>query len=390
MVDRNEEEFRGSWDSPILRWFPAAPRGPWSTVPEADWNDWRWQFRHRIKTEDDLERIIRLTEDERRAIREGSEKFRLAITPYYASLMNPDDPMCPIRRQAVPAGGELEIFPDEMEDPLAEERDMRAPGVTHRYPDRVLFYVSPTCAMYCRHCTRKRKVSRTDTAVTDEEIALGIEYIRQHREVRDVVISGGDPLTLDDDRVERIVAALRAIPHVEILRLGTRVPVTLPQRITPDLVERLRKYQPLYINTHFNHPKECTREAYRACALLADAGFPIGNQMVLLRGVNDNPDVVKTLNHRLLMMRVKPYYIYICDMAQGISHFRTPLETGLIILESLRGWTSGLAVPYLVVDAPGGGGKIPLLPEYVVRREGRRVVLRNFRNQEFVYPEPDS
>ncbi len=376
-----------SQDSPILKWFPPAPRGPWADVPDEDWNDWRWQFRHRIKTAEALSRVVRLSEDEVRAIRESEGEFRLAVTPYYAALVDPDDPTCPIRKQAVPGVGELAVYPGEMKDPLAEERDMRAPGVTHRYPDRVLFYVSPTCAMYCRHCTRKRKVSRPDTAVTDAEIEKGIAYIRAHPEVRDVVISGGDPLTLDDDRVERIVARLREVPHVEILRLGTRVPVTLPQRITPALVERLRRYQPLYVNTHFNHPRECTREAYLACSLLADAGFPIGNQMVLLRGVNDDPEVVKALNHRLLMMRVKPYYIYMCDMAQGISHFRTSIAKGLEIMEALRGWTSGLAVPYLVVDAPGGGGKIPLLPEYVVRREGNRVILRNFRHQEFEYPD---
>lgn len=374
---------------PVLDRFPPAPRGLWSDVADADWNDWRWQFRHRIKTAEALAEVVRLTADETRAIREGADRFRLAVTPYYAALMDRDDPACPIRRQGVPGTGELAVHPLEMVDPLAEERDMRAPGVTHRYPDRVLFYVSPTCAMYCRHCTRKRKVSRSDTAATDAEIDQGIAYVRAHPEVRDVVISGGDPLTLDDDRVERIVAGLRSIPHVEILRLGTRVPVTLPQRITPELVARLRKYQPLFVNTHFNHPRECTRESFRACSLLADAGFPLGNQMVLLRGVNDDPGVVKSLNHRLLMMRVKPYYIYLCDMAQGISHFRTTLAKGLEILESLRGWTSGLAVPYLVVDAPGGGGKIPILPEYVVRREGRRVVLRNYQHREFVYPDPD-
>lgn len=382
-------EAKSEDNSAVMSWFPPGPRGPWTAVSDEDWDDWRWQFRHRIETCEALAEVIRLTPEEARAIREGAERFRLAITPYYAALMDPEDPTCPIRRQCVPALGELSVLPHEMEDPLAEERDLRAPGVTHRYPDRVLFYVSPTCAMYCRHCTRKRKVSRLDTAVTDQEIEEGIAYIRAHPEIRDVVVSGGDPLTLDDDRVERILADLRAIPHVQILRLGTRVPVTLPQRIVPEVVQRLRRFQPLYVNTHFNHPKECTREAFRACTLLADAGFPIGNQMVLLRGVNDDPEVVKNLNQRLLMMRVKPYYIYICDMAQGISHFRTTLTKGLEVLEALRGWTSGLAVPYLVVDAPGGGGKVPIMPEYVVRREGNRVILRNYGGQEFVYYEPE-
>jgi len=379
----------GTASPAVLRWFPPAPRRRWSEVSDAEWRDWRWQFRHRIKTVEALEPVVRLTGEERRGIEQGADRFRMAITPYYAALMDPDDPTCPVRRQAVPTDRELVIEEGDLEDPLAEERDLKAPGVTHRYPDRVLFYISPTCGMYCRHCTRKRKVSRPDTAQSDQQIEQGIAYIRAHPEVRDIVISGGDPLTFDDDRIERVVAALREIPHVQILRIGTRVPVTLPQRITPDLVERLRKYQPLYVNTHFNHPKECTREAFEACALLADAGFPIGNQMVLLRGVNDDPQIVKTLNQRLLMMRVKPYYIYLCDVTQGNSHFRTTVAKGLEILEALRGWTSGLAVPYLVVDAPGGGGKIPLLPDYVVRRDGNRVILRNFRNQEYVYPEPD-
>jgi lysine 2,3-aminomutase len=366
--------------------FKPAPRRWFEDVPDEKWNDWKWQIKNRVTTIEALEKFLPLTDIERQwAERKAFQKFRIAIPPYYLSLIDPEDPNCPIRLQAVPRAYELDTLPWEMEDSLGEERDRPVRGITHRYPDRVLFYVSPTCAMYCRHCTRKRKVSRLDTAAGPDDIKAGVEYIREHKEVRDVVVSGGDPLVFDDDKVEWILGMLRAIPHVEILRLGTRVPCTLPQRITEDLCKRLKKYQPLYINTHFNHPKECTLEAYRACTMLSDAGFPMGNQMVLLKGVNDDVATVKRLNHLLLMMRVKPYYIYMCDMEKGLGHFRTSIAKGLEIMDGLRGWTSGLAVPYLVVDAPGGGGKIPLLPEYVVKREGNMVTLRNFRGQTFIY-----
>jgi len=370
--------------------FPPAPRRWFEDVPDEKWNDWKWQIKNRVTTFEALEKFLALTDIERQwAERKAYQKFRIAIPPYYLSLIDPEDPRCPIRLQAVPRVYELDVLPWELVDSLGEERDRPVRGITHRYPDRVLFYVSPTCAMYCRHCTRKRKVSRLDTAAGPDDIKAGVEYIREHKEVRDVVVSGGDPLVFDDDKVEWILGMLRAIPHVEILRLGTRVPVTLPQRITEDLCKKLKKYQPLYINTHFNHPKECTLEAYRACAMLSDAGFPIGNQMVLLKGVNDDVATVKKLNHLLLMMRVKPYYIYMCDMEKGLGHFRTSISKGLEIMEGLRGWTSGLAVPYLVVDAPGGGGKIPLLPEYVVKRDGKMVTLRNFRGQTFLYRDAD-
>jgi lysine 2,3-aminomutase len=276
----------------------------------------------------------------------------------------------------------------DLEDPLAEERDMPVPGITHRYPDRVLLYTTHNCPVYCRHCTRKRKVADPTSAAAKRQIDAAIDYIARTPAVRDVVISGGDPLSLSDERLDHILGRLRAIPHVEIFRLGTRNLVTLPQRVTDDLVHMLRAHHPVYVNTHFNHPRECTAEAYEACRRLADAGCVLGNQMVLLRGVNDDPRTVMELNHKLLLMRVRPYYIYQCDLAQGISHFRTPVETGVKIMQALRGHTSGLAVPHFVIDAPGGGGKIPINADYVVKHDGKRWVLRNFAGEEYEYTEP--
>jgi lysine 2,3-aminomutase len=302
--------------------------------------------------------------------------------------MDPDDPCCPIRLQSVPKMEETFVAAADLEDPLAEERDMPTPGITHRYPDRVLFYTTHNCPVYCRHCTRKRKVADPTSAAAKRQIEDSLAYIERHEEIRDVVISGGDPLSLSDERLDYILGRLRAIPHVEIFRLGTRNLVTLPQRVTDDFVRMLREHHPVYVNTHFNHPKECTAEAFEAARRIADAGCPIGNQMVLLKGVNDDPAVVKELNHRLLLMRIRPYYIYQCDLAKGISHFRTPVETGIEIVEALRGHTSGLAVPQFVVDAPQGGGKIPINPNYVVRHEGKRWVLRNYAGKEYEYLEP--
>jgi lysine 2,3-aminomutase len=337
---------------------------------------------------DGLNRVIRVSSDEATAIREGESVFAIGITPYYAALMDPDDLMCPIRIQAVPRMAELTPASWEMVDPLGEEKHMPVPGITHRYPDRVLFYITQNCAMFCRHCTRKRKVADPNTAANDSQIEAGIRYIRENPAIRDVVISGGDPLTWGDDKLDRLLTALRAIPHVEILRIGTRTPVTMPQRITIELADMLKKHHPLFVNTHFNHPRECTSQAHEACKLLADAGIPLGNQMVLLKGVNDDPRTVLRLNHLLLMMRVKPYYIFQCDLNEGNAHLRTTIAKGLEIMESLRGWTSGLAVPYYVIDAPGGGGKVPLLPEYIVSREPGKVVVRSFKGTEHTYIEP--
>jgi len=372
----------------ILSRFKPAPRGPWQMVPEELWNDWHWQQRERVTRLDHLEKVIRVTEEERRACVETDAEFHMGITPYYAALMDPGDPSCPVRLQSVPTMGELFASPADLEDPLAEDRDMPVPGITHRYPDRVLFYTTHNCPVYCRHCTRKRKVADPTSAAARKQVEDGLDYIALHREIRDVVISGGDPLSLSDERLDYILGRLRAIPHVEIFRLGTRNLVTLPQRVTDDLVYMLRRHHPVYVNTHFNHPKECTAEAFEAARRLADAGCVLGNQMVLLKGINDDPKTVLELNHRLLLMRVKPYYIYQCDLAKGISHFRTPIEAGRRIIRALRGHTSGLAVPYFVVDAPQGGGKIPVNPDYVVRHEGKKWVLRNYAGKEFTYHEP--
>jgi lysine 2,3-aminomutase len=368
--------------------FRPGPRGIWRDVPDVLWNDWHWQQRERVTRLDQLERVVQVTPDERRAAVETDAEFHMGITPYYAALMDPEDPSCPIRLQSVPQMDEAIVSAADLEDPLAEERDMPTPGITHRYPDRVLFYTTHNCPVYCRHCTRKRKVADPTSAAAKRQIEDSLAYIEKHAEIRDVVISGGDPLSLSDERLDYILGRLRAIPHVEIFRLGTRNLVTLPQRVTDDFVRMLREHHPVYVNTHFNHPKECTAEAFEAARRIADAGCPIGNQMVLLRGVNDEPAVVKELNHRLLLMRIRPYYIYQCDLAKGISHFRTPVETGIRIIESLRGHTSGLAVPQFVVDAPQGGGKIPVNPNYVVRHEGKKWVLRNYAGKEFEYFEP--
>ncbi|WP_242395924.1 KamA family radical SAM protein [Anaeromyxobacter oryzisoli] len=374
---------------PVVRSrFRPGPRSIWAGVPDGLWDDWHWQQRERITGIEQLERVIRVTPEERRAAIETAGEFHMGITPYYAALMDPDDPTCPIRLQSVPTPDEQHVLPSELEDPLAEDRDMPVPGLTHRYPDRVLLYTTHNCPVYCRHCTRKRKVSDPTTAAAKRQIDGALAYIARHPEIRDVVISGGDPLSLSDERLDDLLGRLRAIPHVEIFRLGTRNLVTLPQRVTDDLAAMLRRHHPVYVNTHFNHPRECTAEAFDAARRLADAGCVLGNQMVLLKGVNDDPRIVKELNHLLLLMRIRPYYIYQCDLARGIGHFRTPIEAGLRIIEALRGHTSGLAVPHFVVDAPNGGGKIPLSPDYVVSHEGKRWVLRSYTGREYEYLEP--
>ncbi|MGM0578258.1 MAG: KamA family radical SAM protein [Myxococcota bacterium] len=362
------------------------PRGPWADVPDATWTDWRWQQRNRVRTLEDLERVIRLTDGERAAFHGSSDRFRVAVTPYYAALMDPDDPGCPVRRQAVPHPGELRASPTDLADPLGEEEFMPVPGITHRYPDRVLFYVTHNCPVYCRHCTRKRKVADPGSAASRAQIAGGLDYVRRHEEVRDVLVSGGDPLSLSDDRLDSLLGDLAAIPHVEVVRLCTRNPVTLPFRFTPALVERLRRHQPLFVHTHFNHPRECTPEAARCLRALGDAGLSVANQMVLLRGVNDDAAAVREVNHWLLRQRCRPYYLFQADLAEGIGHFRTTVEAGMEIIRSLRGFTSGMAVPHYVIDAPGGGGKIPVVPDYGLRREGDRWVFRNYLGERYEYP----
>lgn len=357
-------------------------------VTPEEWNDWRWQLANRITDVDTLKKVILLTPEEEEGIRSCLDTLRMAITPYYASLMNPNDPGCPIRRQAVPTSRELYRAASDMLDPLAEDTDSPTPGLTHRYPDRVLLLVTDQCSMYCRHCTRRRVAGVHDHSLPREQVEKALDYIRKTPQVRDVLISGGDGLLIADKQLEWLLKSLREIPHVEIIRIGTRTPVVMPQRITPELVSMLKKYHPLWINTHFNHPQEVTEEAAVALARLADAGIPLGNQSVLLRGVNDCVGVMKALVHALVKNRVRPYYIYQCDLSQGIEHFRTSVSKGIEIIEGLRGHTSGFAVPTFVVDAPGGGGKIPVMPQYLISQSPDRVVLRNYEGVIATYAQP--
>jgi lysine 2,3-aminomutase len=360
----------------------------WKNVSEEEWRDWRWQLSNRIMTLEQLEQVVNLTDQEREGIKHSLKFLRMAITPYYASLMDPDDPNCPVRKQAVPTSKELHISDGEMVDPLHEDVDSPTKGLTHRYPDRVLFLVTDQCAMYCRHCTRRRFAGEMDAPLVQQYIEAAIDYIKQNKKVRDVLISGGDPLTLSDEKLEEIISKLRAIEHVEIIRIGTRAPVVLPMRITESLVQMLKKYHPIWLNTHFNHPKEFTEDSKKALAMLADAGIPLGNQAVLLRGINDCPKTMKKLVHELVKNRVRPYYIYQCDLSRGLSHFRTSVAKGIEIIEYLRGHTSGFAVPTYVIDAPGGGGKIPVGPQYLISMGEGKVILRNYEGGIFVYQEP--
>jgi lysine 2,3-aminomutase len=358
-------------------------------VPIDTWRDWHWQMRNRISTAEQLARVIPMTPRQQRTIERALERFRFSITPYYASLIDPEDPECPIRLQSVPSEGEMAIDSFDIEDPLNEDGDSVAPGMTHRYPDRVLWVIMHECAMLCRHCTRKRKVGEQPKPISDEQLDAGIAYLNQHTEIRDVLLSGGDPFLLADDRLEHVIRRIRAEARsVEIIRFGSRVPVTMPQRITPGLVEMLRSYHPIYVNTHFNVPTEFTAESESALALMADAGIPLGNQSVLLRGINDCWALMRKLMHKLTANRVKPYYIYQCDLAEGLTHFRTTIAKGIEIIEHLRGHISGLAVPTYVVDAPGGGGKIPVHPNYIVTHHEHKVVLRNFEGRIVAYEEP--
>lgn len=357
-------------------------------VTAEEWNDWQWQVRNRITDIDTLKQIINLSDNEIKGIKQCLKTLRMAITPYYATLMDPENVKCPVRMQAVPTAKELNISDHDMLDPLHEDADSPAPGLTHRYPDRVLFLITDQCSMYCRHCTRRRYAGGLDKARPKKDLQKAFNYIRSNTKVRDVLLSGGDALLVSDDYLEYIISELRSIPHVEIIRIGTRAPVVLPQRITPDLVNMLKKYHPVWLNTHFNHPTEITKPAAEALALLANAGIPLGNQSVLLRGINDCPYIMKELVHLLVKNRVRPYYIYQCDLSAGISHFRTSVDKGIEIIEMLRGHTSGYAVPVFVVDAPGGGGKIPVGPQYLISRVGNKVILRNYEGVISAYSQP--
>ncbi|MDQ7793472.1 MAG: lysine 2,3-aminomutase [bacterium] len=382
---RQEATFLSTVDSPPRDYRSVAL---WSGITEAEWNDWRWQVANRITTVDQLAQVIPLTPAEVEDIRECLRTFRMAVTPYYAGLIDPLNPRCPVRMQAVPDRAEVDQGQEDLLDPLYEETDSPVPGITHRYPDRVLFIVTDQCSMYCRHCTRRRLAGQTDRAPTRAELNDRLDYVRQTTRVRDVVLSGGDALLVSDGLVEYLLKELRAISHVEIIRLATRTPVVLPQRITPDLCRLIGRHHPVYVNTHFNHPRELTPEAVAACERMADAGIPLGNQTVLLRGVNDCPVIMRRLVHGLLKARVRPYYLYQCDLSRGLQHFRTPTSRGVEIIEHLRGHTSGLAVPSYCIDGPGGVGKIPLGPQYVLAQSPERIVLRNYEGAVAAYREP--
>jgi lysine 2,3-aminomutase len=359
----------------------------WADVPDEKWNDWRWQLSNRVSSAEEIGRVLNLTEDEKAGL-STPDKFRVDITPYFLSLIDPDDPSDPIRRQVIPTDCEHEAFTAMMEDSLAEDRHSPVPGLVHRYPDRVLMLVTTQCASYCRYCTRSRIVGDPSQNFNRAEHEAQLDYIRRTPQIRDVLISGGDGLTLAPRLLESVLRGLREIPHVEIIRIGSRVPVFLPQRVDDDLCEMLARYHPLWMNLHFNHPNELTPEVARACDKLTRAGIPLGNQSVLLAGINDCVHVMRALVHRLVEFRVRPYYIYQCDLVQGSGHFRTPVGKGIEIMEGLRGHTSGYAVPTYVIDAPGGGGKIPVMPNYLLSYSDHKVVLRNYEGYITTYEEP--
>ncbi len=358
-------------------------------VSAGEWNDWKWQLQHRIRNLAGLERAFQLSSDERATVLELGDRLPVGITPYYAALVDPVDPSNGLRRTMIPVSGEFRLDRGEAEDPLAEDADMPVEGLVHRYPDRVLFLVTSFCATYCRYCTRARLVGKTgEYHFNTKQFERALAYIESKPQIRDVLISGGDPLTMSDDRIEWLLTRLRAIPHVEFVRLGTKVPAVLPQRITRAFTAMLKKFHPLWMSVHFMHPDEVTPEVAEACGRLADAGVPLGSQTVLTKDLNDDAETMKRLMHLLLKVRVRPYYIYQCDPIPGSKHFRTSVEKGLEIMEKLRGHTTGYAVPTFVIDAPGGGGKIPLSPTYLVGRDGDDVLLRNYEGEIFRYPDP--
>ncbi|MCS3924659.1 lysine 2,3-aminomutase [Methanosalsum natronophilum] len=359
----------------------------------SNWKSWKWQLKHSIQDINTFENLlgIKFSKDERSKLQKTLETFPLSITPYYLSLIEAEDYYNdPIFLQSFPSPSELILNKCEMNDPLSEDEDSPVSGITHRYPDRVLFHVSNTCSMYCRHCTRKRKVGDVDSIPQKDEVVEGLQYIKEHNEVRDVLLSGGDPFMLPDDYLDWILTQLDEIPHVEVVRIGTRMPVVLPYRITDNLVNMLKKHHPLWINTHFNHPREVTASSKNALKKLADAGIPLGNQTVLLAGINDCHRIIKSLIHKLVHNRVRPYYLYQCDMSEGLAHFRTPVGKGIEIMENLIGHTSGFSIPTYVIDAPGGGGKIPVMPNYLVSWSTNKVILRNYEGVITSYKEPDT
>ena len=365
-------------------WFDG--QGLWQHIPQADWNDWTWQLKNRLTTVEQLEQYMTLTPEEKAGCAFASHKLALAITPYFFNLIDRASPDCPLRRQVIPRSEERVVSEEETLDSLGEDEHSPIPGLVHRYPDRVLFLVTARCAAYCRYCTRSRLVSNAQDYNFHPEFERGLRYIEAHAEIRDVLLSGGDPLLLSDKKIEHLLSRLRAIPHVEFIRIGSRIPVFLPQRITPELCAIFKKHGPVWMSIHVNHQKECTAELRSACEQLSFAGVPLGNQSVLLRGVNDDAEVMKALVHRLLRMRVRPYYLYQMDLITGGSHFKVDVRKGLEIIRALRGHTSGYAVPQYVIDAPGGGGKVPINPDYVEKITDEEVVFRNYEGRVFRYP----
>jgi lysine 2,3-aminomutase len=373
-------------DLPIS--FRSHAPGHWQGVSESDWNDPKWQLRNRVDSLADLENRMELTDIERAGVLLAGSKLAMSITPHFFNLIDPNDPDCPIRRQIIPRLEEGWNAPEEMADPCGEDSHMPVPGLVHRYPDRVLFLVTDRCASYCRYCTRSRVVSGVGEQQLETQWEPAFRYLENTPQIRDVLLSGGDPLLFSDDRLDRILTRLRRIPHIQFVRIGSRIPIFLPQRITPELCAMLRKYHPLFLSIHTNHPRELTTEVRDALGRLADAGIPLGNQSVLLRGVNDSVEIQKTLVHKLLMCRARPYYLYQCDLINGSSHLRTSVAEGISIIEGLRGHTTGYAIPQFVIDGPGGGGKIPLNPNYIVDSTPGRITLRNFEGKVFDYPDP--
>ncbi len=379
----------GSVEARSLKEFRSAGRGTWHAVSDSDWNDWRWQLKNRVTSVAQLEKLLpELTPEERAgAILAGESKLAMAITPYFFNLIDPSNENCPIRRQVIPRVEETNTASWENLDPVGEDSHSPVPGLVHRYPDRVLFLVTDRCAAYCRYCTRSRLVSNASGYDFHPEFDRQIAYIAAHPEIRDVLLSGGDPLLFNDEKLEFLLSRLRAIPHVEFLRIGSRIPIFLPQRITPELCAMLKQYHPLFMSVHVNHPRELTTEVQQALGRLADAGIPLGNQSVLLRHVNDDLETMKALVQKLLRCRVKPYYLYQCDLIAGSAHLRSTVARGLEIMDGLRGHTTGYAVPQYVIDAPGGGGKVPINPGYILRKTADKVLIRNFEGKVYEYPE---
>lgn len=371
----------------------AAPPRPWRElfpgVSEEEWYDWRWQARRSLRTEEELARYLDLTDEEREGIRQTASIFKLAVTPYYLTLIDPEHPWCPVRRQSIPLPAEASVSAGELEDPLGEDIHRPVTSIVHKYPDRVLLLALDRCSVYCRHCTRRRITGQPETEIDKDAVREAIAWLHEHPEVRDVLISGGDPLLLSTPRLDELLSAIRSVPHVQMIRIGTRVPVCNPMRVDDELARMLRRHAPLFVVTHFNHPKEMSEDAGQACERLIDHGVPVENQAVLMRRLNSDATVLTDLSHRLLERRVRPYYLHQMDVAEGLEHLRTPIRTGVEILEKMRGWTTGLAIPHLAVDLPGGGGKVTLAPQYAQEFGERETVFRNYRGEIYRYPEPE-